>query len=55
MVAAELAMVAKNEIAVSGRDGGQLLKLLELLDGHDDVQHVDSNADLDEALLAQKR
>ncbi len=55
VVAAELAMVAKNEIAVSGRDGGQLLKLLELLDGHDDVQHVDSNADLDEALLAQKR
>jgi len=55
VVAAELAMVAKNEIAMSGRDGGQLLKLLELLDDHDDVQHVDSNADLDEALLVRER
>ena len=55
VVAAELAMVARNEIAVSGRDGGQLLRLLELLDDHDDVQHVDSNADLDEALLARER
>ena len=50
---AELAMVARNEIAVGGREGERLLKLLHILDDHDDVQQVHSNADLDEAVLAQ--
>ena len=53
VTSAELAMVAKNEIAVGGREGERLLRLLHLLDDHDDVQQVHSNADLDEAVLAQ--
>ena len=53
VTSAELAMVAKNEVAVGGREGERLLRLLHLLDDHDDVQQVHSNADLDEAVLAQ--
>ena len=53
VTSAEPAMVAKNEVAVGGREGERLLRLLHLLDDHDDVQQVHSNADLDEAVLAQ--
>ncbi len=52
VTSAELAMVAKNEVAVGGREGERLLKLLHLLDDHDDVQQVHSNADIDESVLA---
>lgn len=52
VASAELAMVAKNEVEVGGREGERLLRLLHLLDDHDDVQQVHSNADLDEAVLA---
>ena len=40
-------------MAVSGRDAEKLLKLLEMLDELDDVQNVHSNADIDEAVLAE--
>ena len=53
VTSAELAMVARNEVAVGGREGERLLKLLDILDDHDDVQQVHSNADLDEAVLAR--
>lgn len=46
-------MVANSEVAVPEGDGGRLLKLLDLLDGHDDVQQVHSNAALDAELLAR--
>ena len=52
IASAQLAMVAKNEVGVAGRAGERLLKLLELLDDHDDVQQVHSNADIDESVLA---
>ncbi len=50
---AELAWIAKNEVAVSGKEAERLLKLLDALDDSDDVQHVYSNADIDEAVLDQ--
>ena len=50
---AELTRIAKNEIAVAGRDAEKLLKLLEMLEELDDVQKVHSNADIDEAVLAE--
>ena len=53
VTSAELAMVAKNEVAVGGREGERLLKLLHLLDDHDDVQQVHTNADIDESVLAR--
>jgi YebC/PmpR family DNA-binding regulatory protein len=49
---AELTRIAKNEVAVTGKDAEKLLKLLEALDDLDDVQKVHSNADIDESVLA---
>ncbi len=53
VASAQLTMVARNEVAVAGKDGARLLKLLNALDDHDDVQQVHSNADLDDSLLAR--
>ncbi len=53
VASAQLTMVARSEVSVGGRDGQRLLKLLNALDDHDDVQQVHSNADLDESVLAQ--
>lgn len=49
---AELTMIAKNEVAVAGKDAEKLLRLLEAIEDLDDVQKVHSNADIDEAVLA---
>lgn len=49
---AELAWIAKNEVAVSGKDAEKLIKLLEAIDDLDDVQKVHTNADIDEAALS---
>lgn len=48
---AELAMVPKNTVRVEGADAPKLVKLLETLEEHDDVQKVYANADLDEDSL----
>lgn len=50
---AELAMVPKNTVSVTGADAEQLVKLLELLEDLDDVQKVYTNADLDVDSLAE--
>jgi YebC/PmpR family DNA-binding regulatory protein len=50
---AELSFIAKNEVSISGKDAQRLLKLLDALEENDDVQKVHSNADIDEALLAE--
>lgn len=50
---AELAMVPKTSVHVAGADAQRLLKLLDALDDADDVQKVHSNADIDEAALAE--
>ena len=50
---AELTFIAKNEVSVGGKDAETLLRLLDDLEGNDDVQKVHSNADIDEAILAQ--
>jgi len=49
---AELTMIAKNEVAVAGKDAEKLLRLLEAIEDLDDVQKVHSNADIDEDVLA---
>ena len=53
VASAQLTMVAKSEIEVAGRCGERLLKLLDALDDHDDVQQVHSNADLDDSVLVR--
>ena len=50
---AELTMIAKNEVPIAGKDAEKLLKLLDMLEELDDVQKVHSNADVDEAVLAE--
>lgn len=49
----ELTRIAKNEVEVSGKDAEKLIKLMDMLDDLDDVQKVHSNADIDEAVLAE--
>ena len=43
---AEVSMVPENTVSVSGKDAEQVMRLLEELDDHDDVQSVASNADI---------
>jgi transcriptional/translational regulatory protein YebC/TACO1 len=35
-------------VKLSGSEAQQMLRLMEALEGHDDVQHVYSNFDIDE-------
>ncbi len=49
---AELLWVARNEVTVAGKDAEKLIKLLDAIEELDDVQKVHSNADIDEAALA---
>jgi YebC/PmpR family DNA-binding regulatory protein len=46
--AAEIAMVPQNYIKLTGTQAGQMLRLIETLEEHDDVQHVFANFDIDE-------
>jgi len=48
---AEISMVPQNTVKVTGKDAQQVLKLMEALDDHDDVQNVYSNFDIDSAEL----
>ncbi len=49
---AELQMVPQNTVRVEGKEAEQLLRLMEILEDHDDVQHVYSNFDIDDKVLA---
>jgi YebC/PmpR family DNA-binding regulatory protein len=50
-VEAELAMVPKNTVRLEGKDGEQLLRLLEVLEELDDVSKVFSNFDIDASMI----
>lgn len=50
---AELAMVPKNMVDVKGEDAQKLVRLMEMIEELDDVQKVWTNAELDEAALAE--
>ena len=45
---AEVKKLADNTIALEGAKAQQLLKLIEVLDDHDDVQNVWDNSDISE-------
>jgi YebC/PmpR family DNA-binding regulatory protein len=49
---ASLQMVPQNTVKVTGKDAEQLLKLMEALEEHEDVQNVYANFDIDEKELA---
>jgi YebC/PmpR family DNA-binding regulatory protein len=46
---AEVGMVPQNYIKLTGSQAQQMLKLVEALEEHDDVQHVYANFDIDES------
>jgi YebC/PmpR family DNA-binding regulatory protein len=52
MADAELTMVPTNEAAVTGADVGKVLRLIDALEDHDDVQKVYTNMDASEEDLA---
>ena len=49
---AEIEMVPQNYIKLEGGDARQMLKLMEALEDHDDVQKVSANFDISEADMA---
>jgi YebC/PmpR family DNA-binding regulatory protein len=53
IASAELTRIAKNHMVVTGKDAVRLVKLLDWLEELDDVQKVHSNADIDDAVLAE--
>ena len=52
-VAAEVAMVPKNTVAVDGDMARKVLKLMEAFEDHDDVQNVYANFDMPDEVLAE--
>jgi YebC/PmpR family DNA-binding regulatory protein len=45
----QIAMIPKNTIELSGKDAVATMKMMDLLEDHDDVQNVYSNFDIDDA------
>ncbi len=52
METAAVQMVPENTVKVSGKEAEQVLKLMEALEEHDDVQNVYANFDIDEKEMA---
>jgi YebC/PmpR family DNA-binding regulatory protein len=48
---AELQLLPENSVRVEGKEAENLLKLVESIEEHDDVQHVYGNFDVDEKVL----
>ena len=49
---AELSMVPQNYVKLQGKAAQQMIKLMDLLEDHDDVQNVHANFDIEESELA---
>ena len=47
--AAEVSMIPQSYVKLTGKEAGQMLRLMEDLEDHDDVQHVYANFDIEEA------
>ena len=45
---AEVAMLPKNTVKVEGKEAQQMLRLMEAIEDHEDVQHVWANFDIEE-------
>jgi YebC/PmpR family DNA-binding regulatory protein len=52
MEEAEIQLIPESTVKVEGRDAELVLKLMEALEEHEDVQHVYANFDIDEKILA---
>ena len=45
---AEVAMIPQNYVKLTGKEAQQMLRLMEAIEEHDDVQHVWANFDIEE-------
>ena len=52
-ISAQITMIPQNTIEVAGNDAGKILRLMDALEDHDDVQKVYSNFDISEEELAK--
>lgn len=52
IASSQLVMVPSTTVRLEGKQAEQMLKLMDALEDHDDVQNVHANFDLDESLLA---
>jgi YebC/PmpR family DNA-binding regulatory protein len=50
---AEITMVPKTTVSLTGKEAQQVLRLMEALEDHDDVQHVYANFDIPDEVLEQ--
>lgn len=53
MSVSEITMVPQNYIKLDGKEAEQMLKLMEELEDHDDVQNVYANFDIPEEIMAR--
>jgi len=51
ILSAELTMIPKNVVRLEGKNADTILKLMEMLEEHDDIQNVYSNFDIDDENL----
>ncbi len=49
---AETTMLPKNTVELQGKEAQQMIRLMEGLEDHDDVQHVYANFDIPESVMA---
>jgi YebC/PmpR family DNA-binding regulatory protein len=49
---AEVSMIPQNHVKLTGKEANQMLRLMDELEDHDDVQHVYANFEIDEAELS---
>jgi YebC/PmpR family DNA-binding regulatory protein len=52
-ISAEVAMIPQNYIKLEGQHAHTMIRLVEALEEHDDVQHVHSNFDIDQKVLEE--
>lgn len=49
IASAEVGMIPQNYVSLDGKKAGQMIRLMESLEEHEDVQHVWANFEMDEA------
>ena len=52
MEEAEIQLIPEMTVKVEGKEAEQVLKLIEAIEDHDDIQHVYANFDIDEKVMA---
>lgn len=53
VLSSEIAMVPSTQVKLEGKDAQHMLKLMEALEEHDDVQNVYANFDIEESVMEQ--